>query len=113
MAILPVFFNWPIHFMPLYPEPGHFSYLKRIAIITLGWIFILAGIAGLFLPLLQGILFLIIGLVILSNEYRWAERLLARVRSRFPRTGALLTRARSRATAILGNRRSRKLPQGE
>ena len=38
--------------------------LRRIAILTLGWIFILLGIAGMFLPFLQGFLFLFIGLVL-------------------------------------------------
>jgi uncharacterized protein len=46
-------------------ERGQVWYLKRIARITIGWNFIVAGIAGLFLPLLQGVLFLMIGLVIL------------------------------------------------
>ena len=46
-------------------ERGHVWYLKRIARITIGWSFIVAGIAGLFLPLLRGVLFLMIDLVIL------------------------------------------------
>jgi uncharacterized membrane protein YbaN (DUF454 family) len=50
----------------------------------LGWVFILLGIAGLFLPILQGILFLLIGLVILSSEYVWAHHLLRKLRERFP-----------------------------
>ncbi|HLK34110.1 MAG TPA: PGPGW domain-containing protein [Terriglobales bacterium] len=58
--------------------------MKRIAVLLLGWAFILLGIAGLFLPILQGILFLLIGLVILSTEYVWAHKLLQRLRSRFP-----------------------------
>jgi hypothetical protein len=40
---------------------------------------------GLFLPILQGVLFLLIGLVILSSEYTWAQRLLQKLRDRFPR----------------------------
>jgi hypothetical protein len=46
-------------------ERGQVWYLKRSARITIGWSFIVAGIAGLFLPLLQGVLFLMIDLVIL------------------------------------------------
>jgi uncharacterized protein len=41
-----------------------------------GLAFILLGIAALFLPVLQGILFLVIGLLILSTEYVWAHNLL-------------------------------------
>jgi uncharacterized membrane protein YbaN (DUF454 family) len=32
--------------------------IKRVAMLVVGWAFILLGIAGLFLPVLQGILFL-------------------------------------------------------
>jgi hypothetical protein len=39
---------------------------------------------GLFLPILQGILFLLIGLFILSSEYVWAHHLLSKLRARFP-----------------------------
>jgi|SRR5581483_7002036 len=49
-----------------------------------GWGFIVIGIAGLFLPLLQGVLFILIGLSILSTEYAWAKNLFQRLRSRFP-----------------------------
>ncbi len=50
----------------------------------MGWGFILLGIAGLFLPILQGILFLLIGLFILSTEYVWAHHLLLKLKQRFP-----------------------------
>ena len=58
--------------------------LKHIAVKVAGWAFILLGIAGLFLPILQGILFLLIGLTLLSAEYVWAHRLLAHLHMRFP-----------------------------
>lgn len=59
--------------------------IKRWTLIGIGWFFILLGIAGLFLPVLQGILFLLIGLLILSSEYVWAHRVLSHLRQRFPR----------------------------
>ncbi len=71
--------------------------LKRWAILTVGWAFILLGIAGLFLPVLQGILFLLIGLVILSTEYVWAHNLLHKLRGRFPKIAAQMDHARERA----------------
>ncbi len=55
-----------------------------MALILLGWSFIILGVIGLFLPVLQGVLFLIIGLFILSTEYVWAHRLLLKIRNRFP-----------------------------
>lgn len=77
------------------------SNLKRIAVLALGWLFVIFGIAGLFLPVLQGILFLLIGLLILAKEYRWARRLLTRLRTRVPHLDQWLTRARSRARKFL------------
>ncbi|MFP5265477.1 MAG: PGPGW domain-containing protein [Blastocatellia bacterium] len=58
---------------------------KSIAIYWAGWGFIVLGVLGLFLPILQGILFLLIGLSLLSNSSPWAARLLHRVRQRFPK----------------------------
>ena len=49
--------------------------IKRIAVLTLGWLFILFGIVGLVLPVLQGVLFLLIGLALLSTESETARRL--------------------------------------
>ncbi len=42
------------------------KHTKRILVLTVGVVFILFGILGLFLPFLQGILFLIIGVLLLS-----------------------------------------------
>jgi uncharacterized membrane protein YbaN (DUF454 family) len=58
--------------------------LKRVLILSVGSFFILLGIAGLFLPFLQGILFLIIGLVILSKESKTAHRILEGWKERHP-----------------------------
>lgn len=82
--------------------------LKRIAILIVGWAFILLGIVGLFLPVLQGVLFLLIGLIVLSAEYEWAHRLLNRLRQRFPKLGKVADDASRRAQGWLwrigGNR---------
>ena len=58
--------------------------MKRLLVLIVGWAFILIGIIGLFLPVLQGILCLMIGLIILSTEYHWARRLLETIKKRFP-----------------------------
>ena len=73
--------------------------LKRAAVLVVGWCFILVGIVGLFLPILQGVLFLLIGLIILSSEYVWAHKLLARLRARFPAIARHAERASERAAA--------------
>jgi uncharacterized membrane protein YbaN (DUF454 family) len=71
--------------------------LKRVLVLMVGWSFVLLGIVGLFLPILQGILFLLIGLFILSTEYIWAHHLLERLRVRYPRLAALAHQAKERA----------------
>ena len=46
---------------------------KRVGLEILGWVLIVAGIAGLILPG-PGLLGIFAGLVILSQQYDWAER---------------------------------------
>jgi uncharacterized membrane protein YbaN (DUF454 family) len=58
--------------------------LKRLVLIVAGWALLLLGVAGLFLPVLPGVLFLLIGLSILSMEYAWARRWVTALRRRFP-----------------------------
>jgi len=77
------------------------SYSKRILVLIAGWSFILLGIVGLFLPVLQGALFLLVALIILSSEYVWAHRLLSKLRERFPKLGRTADRAAEKATAWL------------
>jgi len=69
------------------------QHAKKIVVLITGWSFIVLGIAGLFLPILQGILFLIIGLVILSSEYVWAHHLLNHVKTRFPKITKVIVSA--------------------
>lgn len=58
---------------------------KRYIIVGLGWLFIVLGLAGIVLPGLQGILFLLIGLGFLAEEYHWARKLLNTLKKRFPK----------------------------
>lgn len=58
--------------------------IKSICIITAGWVCIILGVAGLFLPILQGILLLLLGLLLLAKRYKWARRLLEKLRRRYP-----------------------------
>jgi hypothetical protein len=45
---------------------------KRWVKVGIGWSLLLVGIAGLFLPVIQGLLCIAGGLTLLSSEYRWA-----------------------------------------
>jgi Ca2+-transporting ATPase len=94
--------------VPVPQNHGRVSNLKRVAVLATGWIFVVAGIAGLILPVLQGFLFLLIGLVILSKEYRWAGRLVGHIRARFPKAEAWLARAHLSAAGILRNGKRKK-----
>ena len=58
--------------------------MKEIAALVLGWVFIGLGILGLFLPFLQGILFIMIGLAILSSRSRTIQRFLKVLENRYP-----------------------------
>ena len=55
------------------------------------------GVVGLFLPILPGVLFLLIGLVILSTEYVWAHHLLHKLGERFPKLGVVANEATAKA----------------
>jgi hypothetical protein len=59
------------------PFPGG-RHAKRILLEVVGWTLILAGIAALVLPG-PGLLMLFAGLVVLSQQYEWAERRVAPV----------------------------------
>ena len=86
------------------------SRAKRLGILVLGWFFILLGIAGLFLPILQGILFLLIGLILLSTEYVWAHKLLTKVKARFPKIAAHADAAHRKVDSILARWFHREKP---
>ncbi len=51
----------------------------------LGYGFLVLGVAGLVLPFLQGILFIVVGLLLLARSAPWARRLLERIQQRYPR----------------------------
>lgn len=82
---------------------------KRVLVLAAGWGFIALGIAGLFLPVLQGVLFLLIGLAILSTEYVWAHHLLSKLRAKFPKISKTADQATEKASAWV--RRLTRQPQ--
>jgi uncharacterized membrane protein YbaN (DUF454 family) len=70
--------------------------LKNIALQVTGYAFLVLGVLGLFLPFLQGFLFIVIGLLILAKQAPWAHNLLQRFRDQHPRAGELIDRAETR-----------------
>lgn len=75
--------------------------IKDLLITICGWFFIVLGIAGLFLPIVQGILFLLIGLLLLSKKSMWAKRILNMVRRRYPKLMVKIQDAEKKAMRIL------------
>ena len=75
--------------------------VKRVLVLLVGWLCILVGIVGLFLPILQGILFIVIGLIVLSSEYAWARHWLEKLRARFPKISHMADEAGAKASALL------------
>jgi uncharacterized membrane protein YbaN (DUF454 family) len=72
--------------------------MKGILLEIGGWALIVLGLGGLFLPILPGLLFLLIGLVILSARHHWARRWIVRLRERFPHADRQLRRFLSKHT---------------
>ena len=65
--------------------PARSSTLRRVLILAAGWLFVFLGVLGLFLPILPGILFLMVGLYLLSLESERAQRLRHRLHARYPK----------------------------
>lgn len=70
--------------------------VKHAIRITAGVAFLLLGIAGLFLPVLQGLLFLAIGLVLLAPYIPLFARIRDALYRRFPRVKVAVERWKKR-----------------
>ena len=58
--------------------------LRRAALFALGWILVLGGIVGLFLPVVPGAVLVLAGVAVLSPQSAWLRRALEECRGRFP-----------------------------
>ncbi len=74
---------------------------RKLLLLVLGWFFLALGVLGLFLPILQGILFILIGLMLLSSVSPRVRLLRQRLRRRYPRAFARVHEAETRAKAWL------------
>jgi uncharacterized membrane protein YbaN (DUF454 family) len=59
--------------------------MRNVGFTVSGWMIICLGIAGLALPFVPGVVFILLGLVILSSQYVWAQRMLGWLRRKFPK----------------------------
>lgn len=67
--------------------------MTRLWMMGLGYGFLVLGVLGLFLPFLQGFLFLLVGLLILARHAPWAERVLVWLKQRHPKAAELIEKA--------------------
>ena len=73
--------------------------ISRIKWLLLGGVFVVLGIIGLFLPFLQGILFIVIGILCLSKGSALVRSQKIGLKRRFPRLGSKLTYLEDKARA--------------
>jgi len=83
------------------PKQKHSTW-KRWAILIAGWFFIFLGILGLFLPFLQGILFLVIGLLLLAQVQEWPRRVIDKLKARYPKLGDMVEKCDQKVKGWLG-----------
>lgn len=76
--------------------------IKRILIVTAGVVFIILGVLGLALPFLQGFLFLIIGLILLSISSASIRTWLEAYTRRYPKIHAGVERLERWIVGIVG-----------
>ena len=82
--------------------------LARIKWLIIGGAFVLLGIVGLFLPILQGILFIAIGIMCLARGSATVRAQKMNFKKRFPRIGSKLTFIEGKARAWREKRRAKK-----
>ena len=60
------------------------NWLSTAGITTVGSFLVLVGVAGIFLPVLPGVIPIAAGLTLLARRFAWADRVVANIRSRIP-----------------------------
>ena len=82
--------------------------LARIKWLIIGGGFVLLGVVGLFLPILQGILFLVIGIMCLAKGSATVRAYKMGFKKRFPRIGSKLTFLENKARSWRKKRSAKK-----
>lgn len=90
--------------------------MRNIVITVLGWTFIIVGAISVFLPFLQGILFIIIGFYLLSiGSPKAREKIRASYimfKLRFPRVASALEKVEKKWESMIYRWRRRSHPDG-
>ncbi|MEQ8371083.1 MAG: hypothetical protein RIE31_01410 [Alphaproteobacteria bacterium] len=74
------------------------SQLRYVSTVAAAWGFLLLGVAGLVLPILQGVFFLLVGLALLATVSPRAARWQERLRHRYPSLSGRMDKAIDQAT---------------
>jgi uncharacterized membrane protein YbaN (DUF454 family) len=75
--------------------------VKTVLRLVFGWFFIGLGILGLFLPILQGLIFLALGIALLAPHVPFFRRMRDAIYRHSPRTRAFVSRTRARVRLML------------
>lgn len=78
----------------------------RLAVLVIGGLLTVVGIAGLVLPGIQGILTIVLGLAIMSLASDFVHRQLRKLLVRWPKAHGMMERFRARVHGWLSSRRS-------
>ena len=89
--------------MPSWQRPSWQRKLAGLGLLVL-------GVLGLVLPILQGVLFLALGLFVLRDQYGWARRGMARLEARWPKQVARVEALEGRLVAW-GRRQTERVRQ--
>ncbi|HWX50253.1 MAG TPA: PGPGW domain-containing protein [Roseomonas sp.] len=80
-------------------QPQRSSWKRKVA----GWSLLTVGVAGLVLPLLNGTIFLLLGLFILRDQHSWSRRCLEWCDRRWPGQMGKLEKFEAKAAARFNN----------
>jgi hypothetical protein len=84
------------------PPPGAGSFWFSLTMQAVGYALLVLGVLGLVLPVLQGILFIVAGLLVLSRYARWARRSVDWLQSRHPAVARAVTAAEGLTDRLFG-----------
>lgn len=76
--------------------------LKRILIVSLGILFLVLGLVGLVLPFLQGILFLAIGIILVSFSFPKVRTWINKHTEKHPHLASMLNKMERWIKKIVG-----------
>jgi len=87
------------------------QHVARIARTVAGFFLLILGVIGLFVPILQGVFLIILGMWVLSIDSRWAHRCILKLRLRFPAVHRKVRQLRRRIRDRFGSSGRREGPK--